>query len=200
VRQFPEPFPADSTSEAKQMSISPTGDSEDALATFGVLQGAQFGEVVPVRSVSVRIGSAERNDLVISDDSVSASHAVLEFEDGAWRLTDLDSTNGTVVEGVRLAPQVPTPLPYGSSVRVGGVRLQFRAVAGARPEEAPPPEPATEPEERPRRRALPVWLLVVVAVLLALVIFAVVVFASPPAGVSSAVLVPLLSRPPPPHA
>jgi len=164
------------------MSISPTGPSDDALAAFGVLQGPQFGEQVPVRGTSVRIGSSDRNDIVISDDTVSSSHALLEFEDGSWRLTDLESTNGTVVEGVRLAPEVPTPIQYGSAVRIGGVRLQFREIEGARPEEAPPPEPvASAPDDAaPRRRALPVWLVVVVVLLLALAVAAVAVWAAPP--------------------
>jgi hypothetical protein len=183
------------------MAITPTGRSEEDLATFGVLQGAQIGEEVPVRSASASIGSAERNDIVISDDTVSANHALLEFADGAWRLTDLDSTNGTVVEGVRLAPQVPTPLPFGSTVRVGGVRLQFRGVQGAKPEEAPPPpEVEVESAEPPRRRTLPLWLLVVVVVLVAIAVYVVVVWAAEPGLAAAAALVPLLSRPPPPLA
>lgn len=184
------------------MSISPTGRRDDALAAFGVLQGPQFGEEVPVHAASVRIGSAERNDIVISDDTVSATHAVLEFVDGSWRLTDLDSTNGTVVEGVRLAAGVPTPLPYGSSVRVGGVRLHFRAVEGARPEEAPAPVEPTKPAEEapPRRRTLPLWLLVLAVVLVALAVYVVSLVAQAPLAVVAPAAVPLLARRPPPPA
>ena len=70
-------------------------------------------------------------DVVVDDDSVSAQHARLEYDMGGWRITDLQSTNGTAVEGVRLAPGVPTPLPYGVTVRLGGVQLQFREVEHA---------------------------------------------------------------------
>jgi hypothetical protein len=179
------------------MAISPIGPSDGALAAFGVLQGPQFGEEVPVRGTSVRIGSAERNDIVIPDDTVSASHALLEFEDGAWRLTDLESTNGTVVEGVRLAPEVPTPIQYGSTVRIGAVRLQFREVAGARPEDAPPPEPAaaTPDQEPPRRRALPLWVVIVVVVLLALAVAAVAVWAAPPLMLLDSAAAPAVLEP-----
>ncbi|HEV2733498.1 MAG TPA: FHA domain-containing protein, partial [Longimicrobiaceae bacterium] len=115
------------------MEITPLGDRSGALAAFGIQTGPQAGKEVPVRLPVVRIGRAAGNDVVIPDDSVSASHALLEFERDAWRITDLESTNGTYVEGIRLAPQVPTPLGYGASVRFGGIPLHFRAVETADP-------------------------------------------------------------------
>lgn len=111
------------------MTITPTGDLEGALAAFGVQAGPQAGDEVPIRNRAVRIGRGPSNEVVIDDDSVSGSHARLDWDTGAraWRLTDLGSTNGTFVEGVRLAVHVPTPLPLGTSVRFGAVRLHFRA-------------------------------------------------------------------------
>lgn len=120
----------------------------------------------------MRIGRGAQSDLVLPDDSVSTTHARLDFEDGAWRLTDLGSTNGTFVESVRLAPEVPTPLVYGSSVRFGGVRLQFRPVEEADPETAraeytEPPPPKRIADERTGLR-IPVWFVVALLVLLVL--------------------------------
>ncbi len=51
---------------------------------------------------SCRIGRAPHNDLVIDDPSVSQRHVEVVFESGSWRLRDLESTNGTVVRGVRI--------------------------------------------------------------------------------------------------
>ncbi|HEX2092134.1 MAG TPA: FHA domain-containing protein [Longimicrobiaceae bacterium] len=156
------------------MEITPRGDRSGALAAFGIRAGPYVGEEIPVRLPVVRIGQAAGNDIVISDDSVSANHARLEFDQGAWRLTDLESTNGTYVEGVRLAPQVPTPLVYGASVRFGGVPLHFRALEEADPAAARAeyvaPEAAPTLRERPRGRRLPVWLVLVLLVLLALAV------------------------------
>ena len=128
------------------MTIRPTGDLEGALAAFGVQAGPQEGDEVPIRSRTARIGRGPSNDVVIDDDSISGSHARLDWDTGAraWRLTDLGSTNGTFVEGVRLAVHVPTPLPFGTSVRFGAVRLHFRAAyvddsVGQAPAVAPPP-------------------------------------------------------------
>ncbi|MET0398652.1 MAG: FHA domain-containing protein [Longimicrobiaceae bacterium] len=157
------------------MEITPLGDRSGALAAFGIQSGPQAGKEVPVRSPVVRIGRAAGNDVVIPDDSVSATHARLEFDQGAWRLTDLESTNGTYVEGVRLAPQVPTPLGYGSSVRFGGIPLHFRAVETADPAAAR--AEYVEPERAPGireagngGRRIPVWLVLLLLVLLAVAV------------------------------
>lgn len=147
------------------------------LATFAVAAGPRHGEQHPVPKPVVVIGRAAGSDVLIDDDSVSDAHARLEWDLGAWRITDLGSTNGTAVEGVKLAPNVPTPLPYGTTVRFGGVKLQFRQVAEADPAAArqsfaPPPPPTRLKEERSGFR-FPVWLAVLLLILAALVAYAI---------------------------
>lgn len=157
------------------MADNPDRSSPPALALLGVLAGPRIGEEYPIVSPVVSIGQGPQNDVVIDDDSVSRSHARLEFSAGSWLLTDLESTNGTTVEGVRLAPGVPTPLAYANTVRLGGVRLQFREVAEADPEAARAafhPAPAA-PDDRPRHFRLPLW---VVLLILLLIAVAVVIF------------------------
>jgi pSer/pThr/pTyr-binding forkhead associated (FHA) protein len=157
------------------MDITPIGDRTGALAAFGVQAGPLAGQEVPIRQPVVRIGRATQNEVVIEDDSISATHARLEYEHGSWLLTDLRSTNGTFVESVRLAPEVPTPLPYGSTVRLGGVRLHFRALEEADPATAraeyrePPPRQKLVEERRGFR--LPLWLVVLLLLLIVLAIF-----------------------------
>lgn len=154
-------------------TITPLGDTSGALATFGVQAGPLIGKDVPVRTPVAGIGRGTQNEIVIDDDSVSAAHARLEYDYGAWRLTDLGSTNGTFVESVKLAPQVPTPLPYGASVRFGGVRLHFREMEAANPDAARASYVAPEPEPTLREQRsgfrFPVWALVLLLVLAAIV-------------------------------
>jgi pyruvate/2-oxoglutarate dehydrogenase complex dihydrolipoamide acyltransferase (E2) component len=157
------------------MEITPLGDRSGALAAFGIQSGPQAGKEVPVRLPVVRIGRAAGNDVVIPDDSVSASHALLEFERDAWRITDLESTNGTYVEGIRLAPQVPTPLGYGASVRFGGIPLHFRAVetadpAAARAQYVAPERAPGIREAGSGGRRIPVWLVLLLLILLAVAV------------------------------
>ena len=60
---------------------------------------------------------------MIEDDQVSRRHALVTvFDDGA-RVNDLGSTNGTWVNGARIA--MPHPLLEGDELRVGGTRLRL---------------------------------------------------------------------------
>ena len=152
----------------------PDERSQPPLARFAVRSGPRAGAELPVRAPELSIGQAPQNDLVLADDSVSSRHAELRFDAGAWRLTDLDSTNGTFVAGVRLAPRVPTPLPDGAEVRFGGVRLHFQAAPDADPEAVRAAAPPPPPPPRSRRLRLPVWAFLLILILLGLLIFFVV--------------------------
>jgi FHA domain len=48
------------------------------------------------------VGRSRRCDIVLDDPGVSRRHARLVFRDGSWVLQDLQSTNGTTVNGVQV--------------------------------------------------------------------------------------------------
>jgi hypothetical protein len=153
-------------------SLAPSG-RPGHLASLALMAGPRYGEELPVPAPVVTLGRAAGCDMVIDDDSVSAQHARLEFDLGTWNITDLQSINGTAVEGVKLAPNVRTPLPYGATVRLGGVQLQFREAEGADVESAaagyvPPEAPRTLREERSGVR-FPLWLVLLVLILAAVI-------------------------------
>lgn len=93
------------------------------LATILVRTGALKGSRLPIRVPVVNIGRADYNDLVIPDDSVSSAHAKLQRREGVWVLSDLGSTNGTVVDGEKVTGE--TVLSPGATVRLGEVGLLF---------------------------------------------------------------------------
>ncbi len=93
------------------------------LATILVRSGSLRGQRLPIRTPVVNIGRAEYNDLVFGDTSVSAAHAKLQRREEVWILTDLESTNGTFVDGEPLRGE--TPLMAGSTVRFGDVTVLF---------------------------------------------------------------------------
>ena len=112
-----------------------------------------MGQRLAVRTPVVNIGRADYNDLVIPDPSVSTSHAKLQRREGVWVIVDLDSTNGTFVEGERVKGEAP--LAPGAAVKLGDVQLLFEpaddAVVVAKgggtqllktPHSAPPAAPA----------------------------------------------------------
>ncbi len=60
---------------------------------------------------------------MIPDESVSTTHAKLQRREGVWVLVDLDSTNGTFVDGDRV--QGESPISPGVTVRFGDISLMF---------------------------------------------------------------------------
>ena len=93
------------------------------LATLLVKSGSLKGERIPVRTAVVNIGRAEYNDLRFPDPSISSSHVKLQLREGVWTLSDLGSTNGTVVDGERVDDEVP--LSPGALVKLGDVSMSF---------------------------------------------------------------------------
>src|SRR2546428_10622164 len=102
---------------------APRPSHAGSLASFLVKSGTLKGQRLQVRTPVANVGRADYNDLGIADGSVSPSHAKLQRREGVWVLVDLDSTNGTFVDGEgghgerRLAP--------GAAVRFGDVQLVF---------------------------------------------------------------------------
>src|SRR5438477_7618429 len=70
----------------------------------------------------ITIGRAPDNMIVVDDPSVSGRHAQLELSGDIYRLKDLDSTNGTRVNGI---PIKETVLRFDDRVRFGGVEARF---------------------------------------------------------------------------
>ena len=80
---------------------------------------------------TVRIGRAETNGIVLNDDVVSSEHLELRKNGDGWEIVDLDSTNGTFIEGERV-----TRAPVGAltCVRLGHPGPELRlTIPGATP-------------------------------------------------------------------
>ncbi|HEX2030669.1 MAG TPA: trypsin-like peptidase domain-containing protein [Actinomycetota bacterium] len=100
--------------------------------------GPQQGRTVPVSGDRFLIGRDEGCDLVLAEELASRQHAVLERgPDGRTILRDLGSTNGTLVDGVRLME--PRELVGGEQIQIGSTVLLTSAhepsgqPTGARP-------------------------------------------------------------------
>ena len=71
---------------------------------------------------TVRIGALTDNDLVISNDTVSRFHCQILQEEDEYVLKDLNSTNGTFIDGVRIREAFLAP---GSRVKLGESEFTF---------------------------------------------------------------------------
>ena len=134
----PQPGPAASAPAAGPPPTPPKGErlretvhgvpsaprpSGAPLASFLVRGGALKGQRLGVKTPVVNIGRADYNDLVLPDESVSTTHAKLQRREGVWILVDLDSTNGSFVDGDRIKGEAP--LVPGATVRFGDISLVF---------------------------------------------------------------------------
>jgi Nif-specific regulatory protein len=91
------------------------------IATAGAFRGTVF-ELAG--SVDVSIGREVSNSVCLADPSVSRHHCLIRREPEGFRIQDLDSFNGTFVNGVPVKEQ---SLAHGDEVGVGDVLLLFLA-------------------------------------------------------------------------
>lgn len=74
-------------------------------------------------SARLLIGRESKNDIAVHDVNASRTHAELRFEpQGVWTITDLGSTNGTLVNGREVATQ---PLSEGDRITIGMTNFMF---------------------------------------------------------------------------
>lgn len=85
------------------------------------------GQVLPMYSPSVVLGSSsEKADIVITGNKkISRSHARVVYRSGNFYITDLDSKNGTFIDGQRLDPQREYPLTVPCRLQLANCDLIF---------------------------------------------------------------------------
>jgi hypothetical protein len=77
---------------------------------------------VPIGAAGIKIGRHPECDVVVPTPGASRQHAAVRFENGDWILEDLNSGNGTYVNGVRVRSHRLTP---GDEVRVDQTVMTF---------------------------------------------------------------------------
>lgn len=89
-----------------------------------ITSGPKAGLEVPLGSDPLTIGRSSESGLVIRDDYTSSHHARLMPWGDQWMLQDLDSTNGTWLDGQRVT--APVPLNLGAAIKVGATTFELR--------------------------------------------------------------------------
>src|SRR5262245_25718942 len=93
-----------------------------AQITLRVLDGADRGRVFENLSTPVTIGREEGNSLQLNDERVSRFHVKIQEDQDKVVITDLESTNGTKVNGEDIQLRI---LRYGDIVSLGRTVLLF---------------------------------------------------------------------------
>jgi dipeptidyl aminopeptidase/acylaminoacyl peptidase len=91
-----------------------------ALLTFE--SGPFAGRIVALPNQMVTIGRAPDNDVVVGDPATSGHHGRIEVRSGFFWISDLGSTNGTLVNG---EPVIEKQLADGDQVAIGQNTLRF---------------------------------------------------------------------------
>lgn len=89
-----------------------------------VLSGPRLGNRTVLSDKAIDIGRGSGCGLVLDADSVSRKHARIESMGGGHRITDLGSTNGTYVNGQRVADHI---LRDGDRLQIGKALLKYVA-------------------------------------------------------------------------
>ncbi|MFM8474950.1 MAG: FHA domain-containing protein [Planctomycetaceae bacterium] len=96
-----------------------------ALVTLSVLEGLERGRIFRNLSTPVTIGREEVNSVQLNDERISRLHAKLQEDQGAILFTDLNSTNGSRVNGHPVQIRVLRP---GDQLQLGRCTLLFGSV------------------------------------------------------------------------
>ena len=109
---------------APSAAQTPTGGTQRIVDQGGppTLAVQWMGGIVrkhPVNKPLFKIGRAPDNDLVINHPAVSGHHLQLQSATNGYTVTDLNSTNGTQINGQRIPPNSPIPFRMGDVIRIG---------------------------------------------------------------------------------
>ncbi|NNC12626.1 FHA domain-containing protein [Planctomonas sp. JC2975] len=89
-----------------------------------ITSGPRRGTEVTLGNEPITIGRSGESGLVIRDDYTSTHHARLMLWNNEWMIQDLDSTNGTFLDGQRVT--VPTQVPLDAPIKIGTTTFELR--------------------------------------------------------------------------
>jgi hypothetical protein len=143
----PEPLPMPITQQQPVVTLPPFLDAEPAPAPVAAAPQPPQRQALPrlvlgdgqalaiPHAGEILIGRADPVSGITPDvdltpvggeaAGVSRRHAILQPAPDGWQLIDLDSTNATRRNGQRLAPNTPTPVQPGDTLRFGRLEMTF---------------------------------------------------------------------------
>jgi two-component system NtrC family sensor kinase len=91
-------------------------------ANLLVIRGVEQGKRFELDGTEVSIGRGVRNQIRVLDTEISRHHAVISYADGAFTLTDRNSSNGTFLNGLSISSH---RLTIGDQIQIGRTTLLF---------------------------------------------------------------------------
>ncbi|MGV8970046.1 MAG: FHA domain-containing protein FhaB/FipA [Microbacteriaceae bacterium] len=120
----PTPPVASAAAAPRESSSGQSNGASVSATRLVITGGAKEGLELSLPPEQLTIGRASESGLVIRDDYTSTHHARLLLWNDGWVIQDLDSTNGTFLDGVRVV--VPTQVPLNTPVKIGTTSFELR--------------------------------------------------------------------------
>ncbi len=105
----------------KTAAISAPPQKETSPATL-IGEGKEFSLRVGMNS----FGRKSENDVQIADPYVSGKHGIIEVTDEGLFITDVGSTNGTMLNDAKLAPNMRTTMTQDDVIRLGSMEFRVK--------------------------------------------------------------------------
>lgn len=118
------PAPAAGAVPAPTAHRAPPLASSATPTRLVITSGPREGVEIDLPAEQLTIGRSSESGLVIRDDYTSTHHARLMLWNDQWVVHDLDSTNGTFLDGARVT--APTPVPPNTPVTIGTTSFELR--------------------------------------------------------------------------
>jgi pSer/pThr/pTyr-binding forkhead associated (FHA) protein len=178
------------------VSSPPAKDPRPVMAILESMnEGPGKGTKYELHTPLGHIGRGAHNDVRLSDESVSETHAKLQRREDGWYVVDMDSTNGTYIGGTRVMGE--RRIEGSPDVRFGGMKFRFTAIGvgaadlegkgtraiatmgrasalaarAATPPSSIPAQPAPVPEPVKASGGIPAWVWIVAVLVIAGVAF-----------------------------
>jgi pSer/pThr/pTyr-binding forkhead associated (FHA) protein len=113
------------------------------MAKLVVLSAGLAGKSFELKPDRTTLGRLDDNDFALAEGSVSSHHAEIFSRGSDWVVKDLNSTNGTFING---EPTKEAVLKPGQTLRLGQMELKLEDPNAPAP---PPPPPAKEKHAAP---------------------------------------------------
>lgn len=96
----------------------------DVATRLVITEGAREGMEMPLGRGPITVGRSSESNVVIRDDYTSTHHARLELQRSGWVVIDLESTNGTFVDGQKVT--APMTVAERTPITIGTTTFELR--------------------------------------------------------------------------
>ncbi|MFC1579735.1 FHA domain-containing protein [Thermodesulfobacteriota bacterium] len=91
------------------------------MITIHILNGSEKGQSFEIEGDAIHLGRSSANDIKLKDNSISRRHLCVRMDGDTYYVKDLKSTNGTVVQGLRITPETEVEVTQGIPIAIGNI-------------------------------------------------------------------------------